>query len=391
MFDQSILVPLDGSELSEKAIPYAVSIARATRQPLRLLTVWEGVERELGSEPSAAAEEVGARGRALRQVYLTDVAQRVAAQGVEVVEEVRHGDPSEELLRFCDEHAPALLVMATHGRSGIQRMWYGSVASKLMRAAPVPTLLVGLGPSVLADTRDDVAIKKILVPLDGSHLSESALQPAAILAEAFGARLVLARAVRWPAQGFADLPDVYLPEIKRELTEGATGYLAGIRDGLKTPQHVQTHVLEGLAAEAIQELVARERIDLVVMTSHGRGGVGRFLLGSVADRVIHGTVPVLLIRPEVATALPRYEPVRARYCHHCGRPVRYGEIDAEQRCLRCQRYLHVCANCVYSDLVACLLQRPEAHDTYPGVNCPKFQFHESVPPRARAAAAAARH
>ncbi len=299
MLDRPILVPLDGSELSEKAIPYAVSIATTTKQTLLLLTVWEGAEREFLSAPSAAARDVDERGRALRQEYLNDVAQRVSAQGVQATAEMRGGDPSEALLAFCDEHAPGLLVMATHGRSGIQRMWYGSVANKLMRAAPIPTLLVG--PKVLEEGGEPPAIRDILVPLDGSPLSESALQPAADLAEAFKARLLLVRAIRWPAQAFAQgVPDAYLPEIEQELTAEADGYLWGVREALKTTQPVERHVLWGGPSESILKFADQERIGLVVMASHARSGLGLWVLGSVAERVIQGTAPVLLIRPDVA-------------------------------------------------------------------------------------------
>jgi nucleotide-binding universal stress UspA family protein len=306
MLDGPILVPVDGSELSEKALPYAVSIARATGRSLTLLTVWEGVDGELFSAPSTTARDIDVRGRAQREAYLEELAQRVAAHGTQVSKEMRDGHASQELLSFCDEHAPGLIVMATHGRSGIQRMWYGSVASKLMRTVPVPTLLVG--PRVLERGTEPSAILKILVPLDGSPISECALEPAAALAEAFQAAIVLARAIRWPAQAFASgAPGVYLPEIEHELRADAESYLSRIREELKAAQPVKQHVLWALPAQAILEFVAQERIDLVVMASHSRTGVVRWALGSVADRVIQGTAPVLLIRPEAAARPARPE------------------------------------------------------------------------------------
>jgi nucleotide-binding universal stress UspA family protein len=386
MLDRPILVPLDGSELSEKAIPYAASIARATHQPLVLLTIWEGVERELHSAPSSTVRDFDLRGRALCRAYLEDVAQRVAAQGVRVATEMRDGHPSEELLWVCDEHAPGLVVMATHGRSGVQRMWYGSVASKLMQMAPVPTLLVG--PKVLEDQKGPPAIRKVLVPLGGSALSESALEPAVTLAEAFEARLILASAIRLPAQAFAfDVSEAYLPEIDQEVTAAAEEYLGRVCQEVKTARPVETRVLRGLPAEAILQLVAQEHIDLVVMASHARSGVIRWAFGSVADRVIRGAAPVLLIRPEVAPTPLRSEEVYRRHCHNCGRAIAYMAVRQDDRCLRCRQHLHVCANCVYFDALACLLQRSEAHDTYPGLSCQRFQFRETVAAKGRAATA----
>jgi nucleotide-binding universal stress UspA family protein len=372
-----ILVPLDGSELSAKAIPYAVAIARATNQSMVLLTVWEGVERELRSTPVPTAGAIDEHARVLRQDFLDATAHRVLAQEIEVRKELREGRPSEELLWYCDRHQPGLLIMATHGRSGIQRMWYGSVATRLMQMAPVPTLLVG--PTALEDTKATPAIRSILVPLGGSPLGEVALEPAAALAEALGARLILARATRLPAQTFAfGVSPVYVPDIEQTLTSAAEEYLLGARDRITTSPPPETRVLRGSPAAAILEFVAREGIDLVVMASHARTGVARWTLGSVADRVIQGAAPVLLIRPEAVATLTRSEAVRARHCHNCGRAAAYGEVGRDDRCLRCGQHLHACSNCVYFDNLACMMRRPESHETYPGLSCPRFQFLETV-------------
>lgn len=380
MLDGPILVPLDGSELSGKAVPYAVAIAKATSQPIVLLTIWEGVETELRAVRVTAAGSIDERARRLRQGYLDDVAERIAEQGVEVSKDMREGRPAEELLWYCDQHRPGLLVMATHGRSGIQRMWYGSVATKLMHMAPVPTLLVG--PKALENAKEPPAIQSILVPLGGAPLGEAALEPAATLAEAFEARLILARAARVPAQAFAfDLAAAELPMMDEAVTKAAEEYLLRIRERVETVERTETRVLRGFPAPAILEFVARERIDLVVMSSHVRSGVFRWALGSVADRVIQGPAPVLLVRPEIAARLTRSEEVRGRYCHNCGQAVAYVEIGEEDRCLRCGQHLHACGNCVYFDSLACLLQRPEAHDVHPGLKCPRFQFLETVQPK----------
>jgi hypothetical protein len=110
----------------------------------------------------------------------------------------------------------------------------------------------------------------------------------------------------------------------------------------------------------------------------------------VANRVIQGPAPVLLIRPEVAATLTRFEEVRGRHCHNCGRAVAYVEIGPDEFCLRCGQHLHVCANCVYFDGLACLLQRSEAHEMYPGLTCPRFQFIETAQARHPTAVGTAR-
>jgi nucleotide-binding universal stress UspA family protein len=264
--------------------------------------------------------------------------------------------------------------MATHGRSGLSRWWYGSVASKLVRQAPVPTLIVG--PKPLEGGVPTAAIRRILVPLDSSALAETALQPARELAEVLGADLMLAQVVRWTAQAFTFGPaDVDVAQIDRDLTDAAQQYLAQAREGLRTQRSVETRLLHGLPADALIDLTAAEKIDLVVMASHTRSGLARAALGSVADRMLQGKAPVLLIRPEAMPAVVHAP--RGRYCHNCGRASPHIELMPDDRCLRCGQHLRACANCVYYDGIGCLLQRPEVHDTYPGRDCPEFQFRET--------------
>jgi nucleotide-binding universal stress UspA family protein len=147
-------------------------------------------------------------------------------------------------------------------------------------------------------------MRTVPVRLGGSRLGECTLEPAAALAEAFEARLILARAIRLPAQVFGfGLSEAYLSqieEIERDAAAGAEEYLIRVREKVKTSRPVETRVLRGFPAAAILESVAGEHIDLVMMASHARSGVIRWALGSVADRVIQGAAPVLLIRPRVA-------------------------------------------------------------------------------------------
>lgn len=374
MSEPLIVVPLDGSDLSEAAVPYARAVAKATDARLLLLTVWEGAEQALVAD---LAEDLFKQGEERYQSYLAGVAKEVEAEGVEAETDLRIGHPTEEILRVLEEREPRLLVMATHGRSGLSRWWYGSVASALVRQAPVPTMMVG--PKVLEGGAPTGVIQRVLVPLDGSPLAESALQPALELAEKLGASLVLAQVVRWASQAYAfGVPDLDVAQIDRELTAAAQQYLARAKEELRTEQPVETKVLHGPPSEALIDLEAAEKIDLVVMASHARSGLIRAALGSVADRMLQGKAPVLLIRPEAAAAVVRAP--RGRYCHACGRAVPYLEVVAEDRCLRCGQHLRACPNCVYHDGVSCLLQRSEVHDTYPGRDCPYFQFRETPAP-----------
>ena len=295
MTDGLIVVPLDGSELSEAALPYAVALAKATQGGLLLVTVWEGAEELLARTLPELADDLFKRGEEHYEQYLAGVAKTVEAERVKVEAQVIVGHPVDEILRLLEERSASLLALSTHGRSGLGRWVYGSVASKLIREAPVPTLLVG--PRLL-EAKAAPAITRILVPLDVSELSETALAPAVELAEAFGAGLVLAQVLNWATQAFIfGVPNIDVARVDRELAEASEQYLRRVKAELQTKRPVETRVLRGPTADALIDLVDAEKIGLVVMTSHGRAGIVRAALGSVADRMIQGRAPVLLIRP----------------------------------------------------------------------------------------------
>ena len=299
MAKRLIVVTLDGSQLSEAVIPYATALASATKARLLLATVWESGEELLTKTLPSLAEDLFKRGEAHYEEYLAGVAKRLQSEGVEAEAEVRIGDAAEEIEALLKERAATMLVLASHGRSGLSRWVYGSVAGKLVREAPVPTLVVG--PKLLERAAAKPAIHRILVPIDGSGLSEAALEPAVELAEAFGGEIVLAEALRWATQAFVfGVPDIDVATIDQELTKAAEEYLGRLKGSLQTTRPVSTTVLRGLAAEALTDLVDRQKIDLVVMASHARSGIVRAALGSVADRMLQSNAPVLLVRPGAA-------------------------------------------------------------------------------------------
>ncbi len=296
MSEPLIVVPLDCSELSERAVPYASAMAKATGAHLLVLTVWEEGERAIITNLPDLAEDLFKRLEEHYADYLAGVAKQLEAEGVTVETDVLLGDPTEQILRIIEQRAPRLLVMATHGRSGLSRWRCGSVANKMAREAPVPTMVVG--PKVLEDAARGGAIRRILVPLDGSPLAESALRLALELAEALDAGLILSQVVRWPTPAFTMGPaDIDVPEIVGQLTEAAQHYLLQTQEELRTERPMETKVLQGPPADALIDLAEAEGIDLVVMASHSRGGLALVVLGSVADRMLQGSAPVLLVRP----------------------------------------------------------------------------------------------
>lgn len=291
-----IIVPLDGSELAETALPYAAALAAALRTHLVLVTVWEGSETNLGAAFSTMAIEIEKGAQDYFTEYLDGVRAR-SSRADQTRAIVRAGDAIETILAVTDETGARMLAIATHGRSGLGHWLYGGTAGRLLRAAHVPVLTVG--PHVRPPSTDGAAIKHVMVPLDGSPSSEAALPVAQTVAAALGAKVSLVRAVRWAAQTYPySLPEAYVPQLDEELEGGPMAYLRRIEGGFKDKGDVDAFVVRGAVAEGLLEVVDQQSVDLVVMTTHARAGLARAALGSTADRMLQGKAPVLLVRPE---------------------------------------------------------------------------------------------
>ncbi|MEX2159856.1 MAG: universal stress protein [Dehalococcoidia bacterium] len=386
----TILVPLDGSELAEAALDVAEAFAKAIGARILLFAAFEDVAQGPLAENSRAAE-YQQRGIDELRAYIAKMASELGRDGIHVDTKVVHGAASDEILRVIGDEDPSFVVLTTHGRSGISRWRYGSVASRLVHESSAATVVVG--PNARHPRGAHAKpVRHILVPLDGSAQAEVALGPATELAKAFGAELVLAQVVQWPGSAYiAGAPELDFAQIEIELTEAAAEHLRMVRDrlaGRVAGRTVRTFVQRGPAVDALTSLVDGEGIDLVVMTSHCRTGFARAVLGSVADRMLQCNVPVVLIRPE--GAVPTVHRPRGRYCHNCGRSSPYANVLEDDVCLRCGQHLHTCGNCAYFDGVACIMQRPEAHSLLPGSDCPYFQFRESEAPPVHSAIAAKR-
>jgi nucleotide-binding universal stress UspA family protein len=295
---RTILVPLDGSPLSERALPEAVALAE--RSGARLLLLRVAVADFVTRTDPRSGEPYLVD---LAADYLRDVAGRVAAQSAAVAIETveARGEPGPEIGRVAREREADLIVMATHGRSGLGRWLYGSVADHVLRHAPAPVLLVSAlcGP---APARAAGAPGRVLVPLDGSPLAETALAPAAALADAFDARLLLLLVVEPPSPGRAPYGAGYVAAAYDPATalQEARGYLEGVACDLRRRGHrADVAAAEGPAAATIAAAARERRVARIVMATHGRSGLGRMVLGSVATAVLHlADVPLVLVRPE---------------------------------------------------------------------------------------------
>ncbi|HEX5478248.1 MAG TPA: universal stress protein [Dehalococcoidia bacterium] len=286
-----ILVPLDGSELSERALPYAVQFASALAAPVVLLAVWRHMEprRHAGAPDDDPLRRKSAEAA---ESYLEGVRARYAGEA-RVTAMAREGEPAHEIQAACTELSARLVAMTTHGRTGLQRWRFGSVAHRVIHEGASPTLVVG--PEVLRQPAVNPAIRKVLAPLDGSHFAESALPLVREIAEAFRAAVLLARIVPFAVQAYPFSPvAIGMPALDEELERGARAYLESKQGAVPG---AELGVYQGHVAERICDIVEHEQFNLVVMATHARAAVGRVLLGSTADRAIQCRAPVLLVRP----------------------------------------------------------------------------------------------
>ena len=215
--------------------------------------------------------------------------------GLAVEHEVRVGSAATAILELAESAHIDVIAMATHGRTGLQRWVYGSVADKVLSGARLPILLVRASeaPPAIA------SIRRILIPLDGSALAECALISALHLAKAFDAEMLLFRV--WESSAYLQnglaagtaavaLDEALCAVVEEYLTEKT-------REARSQGVRVRWETQLGMAAENILDVAQKRAANLVVMSTHGRSGVGRWIMGSVADRVLRASqVPVLLIR-----------------------------------------------------------------------------------------------
>ena len=283
----NVIVPLDGSHEATAALPVARTLAAAADARIRLLRV---VRRPAGSHASdvhAAAD------------YLDSVVRdELQTSALPTSTHVRSGDVVQEILNQVDEEEGAAIVMATRGHGGVVRAVLGSVASELLARSPVPIVLVG------ADGRPAGTLQTLLVPLDGSPESATALSTATALAQLTGANIVVLRVVTptpaWVTQEVA-LYDTALyadPSSDTDALVEARSYVADMAAGIRQ-QGVSAEGIAsvGDAPRTITQTAQGVKADLIVMRTHARPGTARAILGSVADAVVRSsTTPVLLLR-----------------------------------------------------------------------------------------------
>jgi nucleotide-binding universal stress UspA family protein len=298
---RSVLVPLDGSPFAEQALPWATAIAQKARARLRLALVHRVPSPPPLDEASIRFyAQIELTLRKSQREYLRRIAARIKGeQQIQVATAMLDGSPVSALRDYVRDVGVDLVVMTTHGRGGIQRAWLGSVADQLVRSLETPLLLIRPKEGAAAAPR----VEEILVPLDGSRRAEAALPAAVSLASLLGARLVLVQAVQ-PLVIVTDPPMPFPRGFDEELTalrrREAQDYVDGIAEqvtSLGVPASGAA-VLGVGAFDTIQAAAHAPATSMVALATHGRGGLRRLVLGSVADKLVRaGELPVLVTRP----------------------------------------------------------------------------------------------
>jgi len=310
---RTILVPVDGSPFGEAALPLALSMAQRASAVLRLVHVMPPMGTIYSEAPlyidSSLERELFEHQRARNQTYLERLAKKLGELApVTVKTDLLSGDIPSMLRNHATELAASVVVMTTHARGPLGRFWLGSVADELVRKLPMPVLLVRPGEAVTSFEPEPI-LSHILIPLDGEPLAEQIIEPAVELGQLMEADYTLLRVIKpvlptsyqvegaslaQIAQSLIDQTNKIQEQIRQESLEYLEKLAGGLRQrGLKVATRVE---VEDRPALAILNLA--QTVDLVALSTHGRQGLSRLFLGSVADKVIRGGhVPVLVYRP----------------------------------------------------------------------------------------------
>jgi nucleotide-binding universal stress UspA family protein len=285
-----ILVPLDGSKLSETALGPAVELARAFASELHLLGVSEGSEEKY---------------LRLMQAYLEakeeDLRRVAAGKPVNVRTPVDTGEPAGRIIDYATKHRVDLLVLVSHGHSGIMPWTMGGTANKIVHGAPVPVLLLRAAAAQKRGPQKN-SFSKILLPLDGSAAGEAALPLVSEIAAALKAQVMVLAVIETSQRvhtigglDFIRFPEQEVEKMKLAMSD----YLECIVKKLDDRRvEARREIRSGHAAEEILKFAKTAGATLVAMSSHGKSGLREWVFGSVSNKVLHaGKTHLLLVRP----------------------------------------------------------------------------------------------
>lgn len=295
---RKILVPTDGSEHFTKTLPLVRTLASRTSASVTLLCV-ESPVVNMGNiiDNSGALVEHFDRLRVLERAV-----EELQREGIAAQYDIAFGRPEAQIENGATKHEADLIVMTPHQRTGFDALLHSSVAAHMFSSVSAPVLIVperaatSARAGILAEPEATV-----VAPLDGSELAERALTFAIAIAQEYGRRLQLVRVVPTPHNANA-YDEAYERPVShaQQLMHNARHYMSSLQTGLtratSVPMDVQVTI--GEPADEIVDIADESPTNLIVMSTHGHGTLGRILLGSVASEVTrHATVPVLVVPP----------------------------------------------------------------------------------------------
>ena len=295
---QHILVPLDGSTLAESVLPAAAALARAFGAGIRLLHIVEAAPPDtIHGQPHLTEGDQA-------QAYLDEVARRPLFKDLAVevhVHRPKEGDVAESVVDHAQEFGVDLVVLSTHGKSGLRGFLFGRIALQALQRGTTPVLLINPTTSAAAPP---FTCRTILVPLDGTPAHEPALPVASWLGRAWKATLHLEIVVPTAGtlSGHEAAAGVLMPSATRAILDlaerGAEEYVERLAQALKADGiSASSHVSRGEPASSLVEAAEKVGADLVVMASHARGALDAFWSGSLTPKVVEKLRrPILLVR-----------------------------------------------------------------------------------------------
>jgi nucleotide-binding universal stress UspA family protein len=312
-----MLVPLDGSKLAEETFPYARELAGRLDLDLDFLHVCFPFESPSIPMRQVYVDTLAGSAREQIKRIQNETIGKESTRPIEVRSKVVTGYPAEEILKYSEENTIDIVLMATHGESGVRRWALGSVAYQVLHASKIPVWLIrsGLPNETVFDQWPQ---KTILVPLDGSKLAESALPHAEALARQRGVQVteILLLSVYAPSISPATyyfhtdypptVPLKYADFIQQEIDqakERCEKYLKSIANELVSKGfRVRIESVMGNVSEEIIKCTKKNPFQLIVMASHGRSGISHLTFGSVAERVLlEASVPIFMVIPDGRT------------------------------------------------------------------------------------------
>lgn len=299
---KTIVVPLDGSETGERALPWAKALAGSDAEIVLLeVTPVASTVRAFGGQVIGTAETIQEGYRQMAEQQLTEAVNRWFDKDAKVSTVIATGDPGEQILAVAAEKNAEIIVMSSHGRGAIGRFVSGSVADRIVRHAPLPVMIVGPGGEIAQHAR----IQRIIAPVEDSDLSRAALPIAGAISKLTNAPVTVVNVIvpssdvsSFYPSVIGTLPPSAYENAQERMTEEAqvvvNQAVKSLKDeGVKATGEIYT----GTAADSIMSVL--QPGDVIVLSSHARQGLARWAIGSTSMKLIqNGQAPVVIVTRE---------------------------------------------------------------------------------------------